>query len=228
MVEPNTSQKIEDFFSKYKKLDYKKGDTLIHGEDEPQGIYYLVKGNVRMFSLTADGKEFTLNIFKPNSYFPMIWAIADIPNAYYYEAMSDIEVVRAPKNDVLTKLIKNDQKVLFELTKRIMVGMGGLLTRIQYLLTADAHQRVASVIVMLTKRFGEKKKYKMIIEIPFTHQEIANLAGLTRETTSLELKKMTDKKLVYRKGKMWVINDLNKLVEESLIILDEKPLPYTF
>jgi len=228
MNESHTSQKILDFFSKYKKLDYKKGETLIHGEDEPQGIYYLTKGYVRMFLITPDGKELTLNIFKPSSYFPMIWAIADIPNAYYYEAITAIEVIRAPKSDVLTKLVTNDQEVLFELTRRIMVGMDGLLTRIQYLLTADAHQRVVSVMIMLAKRFGERKKDKIFIDIPFTHQEIANLAGLTRETTSLELTKLNDKKLIYRKGKIWVVNGIDKLVEESLIFFNENSLTNTF
>ena len=228
MNKSHTTLKILDFFSRYKKLDYKKGDTLIHGGDEPQGIYYLVKGYVKMFFITPDGKELTLNIFKPSSYFPMIWAIADIPNSYYYTAITDIEVIRAPKSDVLTKLVKNDQEVLFELTRRIMVGMGGLLTRIQYLLTADAQQRVLSVMIMLTKRFGERKKAKIFIDVPFTHQEIANLAGLTRETTSLELKKLNNRKLVYRKGRIWVINDINKLVEESTVFTEEKPLPHTF
>src|SRR3989304_7730686 len=101
------AKKIDDFFSGYKLIHYKKGEVIMRPDDSPQGVYFLKKGYVKFYSVSQEGYELTLNIFKPGSYFPMLWAIGDIPNMYIFEAMMDAEVLRAPKKD-LVDFIKSE------------------------------------------------------------------------------------------------------------------------
>ena len=85
------------------------------------------------------------------------------------------------------------------------------------------------MLLLSASRFGSKNKSGEIeIQLTFTHQEIANLAGLTREATSLEMEKLKKKGLVVSKDRHLIIKDPKKLREESLIYIEEKPLPYTF
>lgn len=69
----------------------------MHAGDIPQGVFYVKKGLIRLYSVSHDGEEFTLIIFKPGDFFPISWAIADIPNNYFLEALSVLEIWRVEK-----------------------------------------------------------------------------------------------------------------------------------
>lgn len=61
------------------------------------------------------------------------------------------------------------------------------------------------------------KKHTVKILLPLTQQDLANFMGLTRETTSIELKKLQDQKILsYRQQKYTVhTNRLNELLDEE-------------
>ena len=220
--------RLKNFFARYKHKKYKKGEIIIRDSEESDVIYYIVSGYVKNYSITPDGKELTLNIFKPGSYFPIYLALGKMPNYYYFQAMSDITVFRAPLRDV-ELLLSKDHEVLFELTKRLSIGLNGLLIRIQYLLLNDAYNKVVSTFVYLARRFGENgKNGEVMIKLPMTHYEISNLACLTRETTSVEIKKLQKMGLISKQGDYYVVNNMKELTNESWLYYEEKPLPYNF
>jgi CRP/FNR family transcriptional regulator len=209
------SKKVEDFFNKYKPLFYKKGETIIRASDKPRGVNCVIRGYVRLYSLNQEGMEFTLNIFKPGSYFPVMWAIGGEDNRYYYEALTPVEIRRAPKNDLLF-FIKNNPGVLYELTKRIISGLRGLVIRMEQLLLGDAREKVGTTLFLLAKRFGENSGgQKIIIMLPMTHQGIAGLSGLSRETTSLEMKKFEREGIISKEKRFIVVNKMRKLKPNS-------------
>lgn len=79
---------------------------------------------------------------------------------------------------------------MFELTKKILIGLSGVLTNIEYMLCGNSQKRVIGAISLSAKRFGSKKRNgETIINMPLTHQDIANIAGIARETASIAIKK---------------------------------------
>ena len=106
--------------------------------------------------VTEDGKELTLNIFKPGSYFPMVWVMGDSPNKYEFQTLTKVELIRTSKESFLS-FIEKDPEILMDLTRRILTGVDGLLTNIQYIFFGNSYHRVLSVLVICARRFGEKK-----------------------------------------------------------------------
>ena len=220
--------KLNHFFLKYPLKQYSKGETILNAEEEPAGVYYLLSGFVRFYSLSPDGKELTLNIFKPGSFFPMTWALAGKQNVYFFEAMTGAGVHIAPKKK-FQEFIGNEPDLLFGFNQRLLRGVNGLLTRMEYLLFGNASQKVISTLVLMAKRFGTHESGSQVqIQIPLTHQAIADLAGLTRESTSLEMKKLEREGLIISKNKLITLLDPKKLESICLLCRDEKPLPYAF
>ncbi|MCL5433221.1 MAG: Crp/Fnr family transcriptional regulator [Patescibacteria group bacterium] len=209
------TKELENFFSKYKNIKYKKGDVILRPEDIPSGVIYIKSGYIKLYSVSDQGNELTLNIFKPHTYFSMMWAISDIKNSLFFESMTDVEVLRAPKEEFI-KFIKSEPEILFDLTRRLLIGLDGILSRMDYLLLGDAHNRVTSTILSLVERFGLKGEDGIILGVPLTHKDISNLAGLTRETTSIELKKLSDKGIIINKNQQLIVKNIAKLKEESL------------
>jgi len=211
---------MEQFFEKYREIPFKKGEVIIQAEQEPDGIYYVKKGLVRMYSVSSEGKELTLNIYKPGSYFPLTWALGNTPNITYFEAMSDCLVVKAPKYKLID-YIKNNPRQLYDLSKRLSSGLGGISTQMTYLLFGKSFQRVCFVLLTLARRFGKEEKDLIKITIPFTHQQIADYAALARETVSIEIEKLKKKKMIeYRSQKITILN-INKLEDLALLKKEE-------
>lgn len=185
-------------------------------DDKPSGVLYLKKGYTRVYSLSRDAHELTLIIFQANDLFPLMWTINDIPNNYYLEAMTNCELYLIPREQFL-KFVKSNNEVLFEITGRILTRFGGLLTRMEHAIFGNAGSKVASIILICAERFGIKQGKQMIIQIPLTHQDIANLIGVARETVSIEMEKLQEKGLIEHAGKYLVIKNIQKLKEESVL-----------
>lgn len=212
----------ESFFAQFKKAHlYKKNKLIIGPAVEPRGVFFIKSGFVRLYTISADGKEITFNIFKPGAYFSMMWALNDTPNIYFFEALTDVLILEAPKSEVI-KYIETNSSILYDLAKRTLSGLDGMTRLMSALLTGTAYQNVASVLLVLTRRFGKKKsKNEFMINLPITHRIIGTLAGLSRESTSLELEKLTKKKIISQKKRFILVKNLKKLENASPITFVE-------
>ena len=191
----NKTKDFEAFYKQFKIRNYKKGEMLIRADDDPQGIFCLTKGYVRQYTISKTGFELTLHILKPISYFPMVWAVNGTPNVYYFEALTPVEVGRAPRDEVVD-FIKDKPTIIFELLSELIQDYAESLTRIENLVFSDAYRRVISVLLYIAKHFGEEHGKSVIINHRFTQQDIATLVGVARETASNEMVKLEKKGLV--------------------------------
>lgn len=206
----STNTALEELFFQYPPLHFKAEEIVIHPEEPPQGVYFLKKGFIRMYVISPSGREVTLRIYPAGCCLPLTWVLNEQENKYYYEAFTDLMVYRAPKSSV-NDLIKINPQVGFELINRELVILHELLARTKYLTLGDAHKKVAAAIVYLAKHFGQLDHGKVYINHWFTHQDIASLAGVVRETASIELDRLRKKGLIEFIQRSIVINDINGL-----------------
>ncbi len=181
-----STQEFEEFYHQFSIRTYKKGEILIRADDNPQGVFCLKKGYVRQYIISKTGIELTLQILKPVTYFPLIWAINGAANIYFFEALTPVEVGRADKNLVAT-FIEDKPQIILGLMSTLLDEYAETLTRIEHLVFSDAYRRVISVLLYIAGHFGEVEKKGVIVHHRFTQQDIATLVGVARETASIEL-----------------------------------------
>lgn len=208
------SEKIHAFFQQFKEQSYKKGDVLIRAQDTPSGIFYVEEGLIKVYAISQKGNEHVVNVFKSGSFFPMSWAVNNTENNYFYEAVTPLVLRKAPKEQVFT-FITQDSEVLLDLLKRVYRGTDGLLQRIDSLMNGNAYFQLITEINIYAKRFGIK--HTDSVEIKITEMELAQLAGLTRETVSREMKKLKEKKLVLFSKNILEIPNTDLLEQELLL-----------
>lgn len=213
LMDDSISQKLEDFFKRHKYQVYKKGEILIRVDEDPEGVFYLTGGTVKEYAISKKGEELVVNVFKPISFFPMSWAINQTPNTYYYEALEEIEVWKAPRKETVD-FIKSNTDVLFNLMSRVYKGTDGILMRMVYLMSGEAYSRVITELLITAKRFG--KQEGRIVRLHVSEKDIANQAGVARETVSREIKILKDKGLVTFKKNELVIKNISDLEDELL------------
>lgn len=206
-------EKFELFYTLFIPRRYKKGEVIIRADDTPKGFFCLTKGYIRQYTVSRSGNELTLRILQPISYFPMIWAIHNAPNTYFFEALTSVEAGRAPRAKMIN-YIKDKPDITLTLMSNFLADYEETLARMEHLAFSDAYRRVISALLYIAKHFGQKEGRHIVIHYRFTHQNIAALVGLARETTSIEMEKIEKKKLIEYVNHSILIKNLKKIKAE--------------
>ncbi|MCR4326690.1 MAG: Crp/Fnr family transcriptional regulator [Candidatus Roizmanbacteria bacterium] len=202
---------IDTFFTQYYHQTYKKGEILIRVDESPLGVYYLKEGYVKQYAISKKGEEVVINIFKPIAFFPMSWAINHTPNAYFYEAMTDLSLWRAPRDAVIT-FIKSNPDVLYGLVSRVYKGVDGVFMRMVHLMSGSGYSRLLLELIIQSKRFGTQSKGA--VEITISEKDLAAQSGMTSETISRAMRILKDKHLLTYRKSVLRIPDFKKLEKE--------------
>lgn len=203
------SQKIEEFFDKYRLRKYAKGQILLLNGDSASHVYHLLEGRVKQYDITYRGDEIILNVFKPPAFFPMSLAINGGENQYIYEADTDIVIRQAPAGEAV-QFLKDNPDVMFNLLSRVYRGTDGLLGRIAYLMAGSAKSRIIYELLMEARRFGQTQS-NGAYELNINEKDLGARAGLSRETVSREVSKLKADKLVEVKTKKVILTDISQL-----------------
>lgn len=192
---PSTvTQQVDQYFSKYPKRSYPKGQILVFADENPEYIFYITKGRVRKYDVSYRGDEVVVNIFKPPAFFPMSWAINRTPNNYFYKTEEETEVHIVPVDDALD-FVKDNPDVMLDLLSRIYRGMDGLLGRVVHLMSGSAKSRLQYELIIECRRFGKKNK-DGTYTLTTSEVDLAARSGLSRETVSREMSKIKAEGLV--------------------------------
>lgn len=166
-----------------------------------------------MYMITEDGLEASIHIFRPVSCFPMMLSLNKKSNRYYFEAMDHVELVSGPAKQVIN-FFKSDPDVLFDLTSRFAEAIVGLSLRIEQLVAQSSYSKIVSLLLYFSQVYGENKNNKIIIDLKYSHDDIAAWVGVARETVSRQMEKLEKKGLIRHSNHHIVIRDMEKLKQE--------------
>ena len=209
--------KVSEAFSNYERYKFEKGQVLISPDQEPNCVYQISSGFVRQFFLSQKGSDLTIHIFKPGDFFPLMWAVGEIPNSYTYEAITQIELIKIPREQTL-EFLKKDPENLIQIIQSLYAALSGILFRLESQVFETSDRRVASTLLLLAKDFGNEKRGEVKINLKFTHNDIGKIAGLVRETTSLEIEKLIKEGVIKYEGRYLKIRNLNKLRSKASVV----------
>jgi len=192
-------------------LNFAREETIINGVNEPEGVYLIKEGFVKAFSVSQAGQGNLLLIHEAGEFIPLPWALDGAhTTGLYYEAMTDVTVLRASK-DKLRAAMGHNPWLSQEITKQAVNIITVYTQRIQTLEFRSARGRIISEILNLAERFGEGHGKEVLINAPITHQDIADSINMTRETASRALELLFEEGLMGQKDHLFTVLDLPKL-----------------
>lgn len=181
-----------DFVEQYPVKTFRKGQTILEQGEVPTCGYIVKAGFVKTFDISPAGESLPLSFDHQYEILPMAWVFSHIDSApYFYEAFTDCELWCVPRQDFIAFLKQNanSQFLIFDffVKRYLMTHQMKMLSLEQ----AKATDKILYLLKFLTMRFGGDKTEGVVdIALPLTQQDIASSAGLTRETASIELKRL--------------------------------------
>jgi len=182
--------------------DFKPGEFVFWDGDAPDWFYMVAEGAVKVFKHSSSGKEFLIAFFGPGEMFGEVAVFENKPYPASAQAVAETKILEIKRDDFLDFLAHRP-----EVTMRIISVLGGRLrdaqSRLRDLAGERVEQRLARTLLLLSSKLGP--------DLPFTRQEIADMAGTTTETAIRVMSRLKD-------------GDIIRSVRGKTIILDETKL----
>ena len=168
--------------------DFKKGEIILHEEQTNEFMYLILEGKVKVVQISEDGKETILALHAAGDFFGEMSLI---------DGKTVPATVIATENSHVAVVSKTDFYDLFLSHKKIVTRLLGIFCsriresyeRIQILSFNNASARLKTLFAMLSDMYGIKTEKGVKIDIRLTHQNIADMTGITRETVTRILNK---------------------------------------
>lgn len=206
------NEKEHEILKNITKLKKFKKDEIIFFEGEKGNYIYIIKkGKVKMLKMNQDGDEQILNIFKKDDMIGevVIFDKEDYPATAI--ALSDIQLY-VINSQSLSQIFLEHPQITLKVMKVISSRLRRAQQRIKDFGLKDSKKRLASLILHLSKKHGNKNSNEKIqIKFFLTQQELANMIGTTRETVSRSLKSIEKDGIIDTSRKEITINSIEKL-----------------
>ena len=188
---------------------FTKNQMILLEDDLGQTFFVISKGSVKITRLSDDGREVILAMLGEADFFGEMSLLDGDGRSANVVALEASEVLTLARNeflDILEKYPKISICLLEELTHRLRKSD----QQIESLSLSDVEQRIGITLIRLAEELGTIKQGSVTItNLPF-QQDIANMAGTSRETVSRTFKLLEEKGLVTRQGRKLIIYNFNQ------------------
>ncbi len=162
--------------------DYAKGDYLFFEEDAEPGIFILIDGLVKLIKETQDGRTVIVRLVFPGDVFGWIeWGGKAPKTTYTAMAVLKSKVLYISNSDFINLAIKYPA-VAIKMTCDATSNLLHAYEILKSIASGKVEERIAKVLLELADRVGKKKDGKIVIKLPLTRQDIAEMTGTTVET----------------------------------------------
>lgn len=209
------NKKIESFFNQFDVISYKKGQILFRAGENLNTAYIEKSGYLRAYFIN-DQKEISLPSLKPLRYCVGISGFYKKTNKYFVEAITAVELWAIPMNELI-KFVEENEEVKKVIDNQLINDLIDLSNSWQQIVAGDAESKVAGLLCMMARDIGEKKGNEILINFNTPHRVLASMAGLTRETVTLQILKFQKQEYLYNKKRKMVIKNIEKLREIARI-----------
>lgn len=200
---PKSIPKESNLYSAIEKIGtqqrYRKNEIIYLEGDEAHTFYIIKSGRVRLFFSSVNGNELTVKLLGAGKTFGDASCFSHTPRATSASAITDVELLSVDLDSLLPYLTQHPS-LIAELLDLMSQTIRLFSIQVYSMAFLSADKKVAHLLVQLGTYFKNKDS-DASYSIDYTHQELAELIGIARVTTTKELKRFEERgwiSLAYR------------------------------
>lgn len=203
-------KRLLSFFGMGQEIHFLKDEIIITPGEEPGGVYLLRHGYVSSYTLSRYGDCNLLILHRPGEIFPLSAVLQEQLPTSYHQAKSDVTLLRLSRAAFWSG-VHGDASLAQAVTAQLL-GLSMLYEQhIRQLELRTARERVMACLYLYALRYGTHRGSRTLLDIPMTHQDMADSLNMTRETASRELERLAREKIITQEGRQIIINDTAQL-----------------
>ncbi len=190
-----------------------QGELLFAEGDPCTGLFLVAAGKIRIFKLSASGREQILAIEGPGSSFAELPVFDGGAYPAAASALEDSEVLFISRKDFQDFCREHPDVAL-----KVIAVVGSRLRRlvgiIEELSFTTVRQRLIGLVLRLAQDGGTQSKDGVLVELTKSHQELASELGTVRELVSRNLSRLQAEGFLEVEGRRIVLKDVAGLKQE--------------
>jgi len=205
---------LDELLSRMTKRSYQKNNMILMEDEFGDTFFIIASGSIKITRVSEDGREVILAMLGESEFFGEMSLLDGETRSANAIAIEESEVLILKRHDFLL-FLERFPKIAISLLTEMAGRIRKSDQQIESLSLSDAEHRIGITLIRMAEELGTIRQGKVeISNLPY-QQDIANMAGTSRETVSRMMKILEDKGFIKRSG-------------HSLSILDYSQFKKTF
>ncbi|MBD2861147.1 Crp/Fnr family transcriptional regulator [Paenibacillus oceani] len=159
-------------------------------------LYFVKKGKVRLYRLSPDGKQFTLDLLSEGNVFGEMKGISLGTRGLFIETVEESDICMMDTERFESYLLQRP-RFMMNMIQVLSDRLAHLSSLAFNLALGNLHQKILHTVVMLSEQFGYQNEGEYCrIDIPLSHQDLANRVGASREAVTVALRELSEQKVI--------------------------------
>ncbi|MBI2593638.1 Crp/Fnr family transcriptional regulator [Candidatus Daviesbacteria bacterium] len=178
--------------------EYSKKQVILEPEDKDK-VFILKSGQVEIYEITPSGKRIIIDVLTTGNVFGDL-GIED-ETGHFVEATLDSFVCVLGKQEFF-EMVSQYPAISYQLIKELFSKTVESQKQIASLASDSVVTKIKNLMFRLASRYGEKENGWITITSKFTHEELADMIGISRPTLTEMLNKLEKQGVLKREGKI--------------------------
>ncbi|MBK9163292.1 MAG: Crp/Fnr family transcriptional regulator [Acidobacteria bacterium] len=189
---------------------YPSGSMLFIEGQPANGVYILCQGSVKLYTCSQDGKVVILHIAKPGEILGLSAVVAGGEYEVSAEVIEPCQINYVRRKEFLD-LMEKRSDIAMRAVEHLSQQYHDAYDQIRsFGLTNSVAGKLAGLMLSWCRENGNGHG-AVRLKLPFTHEEIAEMIGTSRETVTRLLKDFRQNELISLKGSDLLIHDPERL-----------------
>lgn len=174
---------IVDIQRRFRQQHYRAGDRIQLAGDPATRLSVVAAGMVKVVRPTLDGQDVLLDFVGAGGYFGSLAELGD--PAYREDATAHTDCcILYTTSETFHGILREYPPVALAALTTVATRLSEAQATIEQLSAYPVEQRVASVLLQLADKLGQDRSGEVLIQMPLSRQDIADMTGAKVETVS--------------------------------------------
>ena len=205
-------EEIDEATASFRQADFPAEATIHLSGDSAERLSIVAAGMVKLVRPTPEGQDVLLDILGPGDYFGSLAALGD--HVYREDAIAHTHCcILYTTSDEFRRLLQQFPAVSLATLDLVAERLRSAQETIEQISAYPVDQRLAATLLKLARRVGREEDGSILIEMPLSRQDLADMTGAKVETVSRVMSELRRAGLI-DSGRRWIaIRDEDALAE---------------
>lgn len=189
------------------EITVKSGTYLFYEGDNPENVYLVRSGKVRLSKMTAEGKEFSMHLKQKDELVGEVGLFNDMSISVTAEVVEEAILVKFERT-TLEDIFRKNGEIAVAFMKWFARHTQSTQAKFRDLILCGKTGAFYSTLIRFSNSYGVRKDDGILINVQLTNQDIANYIGTTRESVNRMLNDLKRENIIGVEKGYIIIKDM--------------------